>query len=389
MAATNGAVRREVAAADYTDFVHTGPGTLAGRYLRRFWQPVYLATDLPAGHAKPIRIMSEDFTLYRGEGGHPHVIAPRCAHRGTQLSTGWVEGDCIRCFYHGWKYDHTGQCVEMPAEDPSFPPKVRIASYPTEEYLGLIFAYLGEGAPPPLARWPELEGEGVLEQSTYLRPCNYFNNLENMADETHIAFAHRRSVFDRVGVNDDLPRIAAEETEYGIRRMGTRANGITRVSHILMPNGFYFKGTPNDDASGWSEMLAWRVPIDDTQHRSFNTNLVHVTGEAAARYRERQAARRAALAALPPAEEVAAAVLRGELRPQDIPERDDLIPIQDAIAQAGQGVIADRAHERLGREDSVIILLRKLWARELQALAEGRPLKAWQRTERLTAAGGV
>ncbi len=130
-------------AATLDELACTGPGTLAGRYLRRFWQPVYHAFDLPPGHAKPVRIMSEDFTLYRGEGGAPHLVAFRCAHRGTQLSTGWVEGDCIRCFYHGWKYDQTGQCVEMPAEDPSFPPKVKIASYPTREYLGLLWAYLG------------------------------------------------------------------------------------------------------------------------------------------------------------------------------------------------------------------------------------------------------
>src|SRR5713226_7171098 len=107
--------------------------------------------------------MSEDFTLYRGQSGTPHLVAFRCAHRGTQLSTGWVEGDCIRCFYHGWKYDGAGQCVEQPAEDSSFPPKVKIVSYPTEEYLGLIFAYLGDaehgdtGAfrPPPLPRYPD------------------------------------------------------------------------------------------------------------------------------------------------------------------------------------------------------------------------------------------
>jgi 5,5'-dehydrodivanillate O-demethylase oxygenase subunit len=119
--------------AQYTDFARTGPGTLAGRYLRRHWQPVYVAADLPAGQTKPLRIMGEDFTLYRGASGEPHLVAARCAHRGTQLSTGWVEGDCIRCFYHGWKYDGSGQCVEMPAEDSSFAAKVKIQSYPTED----------------------------------------------------------------------------------------------------------------------------------------------------------------------------------------------------------------------------------------------------------------
>src|SRR5216684_2264622 len=156
------------------DYASTGPDTLAGRYMRLFWQPILKSADLSSGHAKPIRIMSEELTLYRGETGSAHVVANRCAHRGTQLSTGWVEGDCIRCFYHGWKYDGSGQCVEQPAEDASFASKVRIRSYPCEEYLGLVFAYLGDaergdtGAfrPPPLPRYPEFEREGALDVAT-------------------------------------------------------------------------------------------------------------------------------------------------------------------------------------------------------------------------------
>ena len=116
MVATRVRAKKEFTRADYKDFAHTGPDTLAGRYLRMFWQPVYISDELPPGMAKPIRIMCEDFTLYRGESGTPHVIASRCAHRGMQLSPGWIEGDCIRCFYHGWKYDGSGQCIEQPAE---------------------------------------------------------------------------------------------------------------------------------------------------------------------------------------------------------------------------------------------------------------------------------
>src|ERR1051325_4929066 len=90
------------AAADWTDFVHTGPGTLAGQYLRRFWQPVFRSQDLKPGAAAPLRVMGENFTLYRGQSGEVYVLDFRCAHRGTQLSTGWVEGDNLRCRYHGW-----------------------------------------------------------------------------------------------------------------------------------------------------------------------------------------------------------------------------------------------------------------------------------------------
>jgi hypothetical protein len=76
---------------DIQELVHVGPGTLGGRYWRRFWQPIYRVADLPAGTAKPLTILGESFTLYRGESGAYHLIAFRCAHRGTQLSVGWVE----------------------------------------------------------------------------------------------------------------------------------------------------------------------------------------------------------------------------------------------------------------------------------------------------------
>jgi 5,5'-dehydrodivanillate O-demethylase len=166
---------------------HTGPGTLAGRYLRSFWQPVRVAADLPAGRAIPVMLMSEEFTLYRGEGGEVHAVAFRCAHRGTQLSTGWVEGDSLRCFYHGWAYDGNGQCVEQPAEPEPFCSRIRIRSYPVQEYLGLVFVYLGEGEPPPLPRYPDFEGPARVRM--YVRNCNVVQNLEN--DAAHVHFVHR------------------------------------------------------------------------------------------------------------------------------------------------------------------------------------------------------
>jgi 5,5'-dehydrodivanillate O-demethylase len=91
--------------------------------------------------------MSEDFTLYRGESGAPHLVGFRCAHRGTQVTVGWVEGDEIRCRYHGWKFGPDGQCTEQPGEPEPFCEKIRIKSYPTREYLGLIFAYLAHPVP--------------------------------------------------------------------------------------------------------------------------------------------------------------------------------------------------------------------------------------------------
>jgi 5,5'-dehydrodivanillate O-demethylase len=371
------------------DFVHTGPATLAGRYMRRFWQPVYVLERLKAGQAVPIRIMSEGFTLYRGASGMPYVVDFRCAHRGTQLSVGWVEGECIRCFYHGWKYDGTGQCVEQPAEDETFASKVKIRSYPTQGYLGLAFAYLGEGAAPPFPRYPQLETEGVVDVSSYIRRCNYFNTLENGVDQAHVPFTHAKSNFTKFGLNWDIPKITAEETGYGVAMYGTRANGVSRVNHYLMPNILYIKGSPDESAEMWRESFAWRVPIDDLSHASFNVSLVHLTGEAAERYRERRRQRQATTASLPSAREMADAVLAGELSMHEIEDRPDIVNIQDHVAQEGQGAIPDRGVERLGRSDAAIILMRKIWLRELRALSEGRPLKAWSLPETVVASSGV
>jgi 5,5'-dehydrodivanillate O-demethylase oxygenase subunit len=377
------------AAADWRDFAHTGPGTLAGRYLRRFWQPVLRGEDLPAGQAKPVRLLGEDFTLYRGEGGTPHLVAYRCAHRGTQLSTGWVEGDCIRCFYHGWKYDATGQCVEMPAEDSSFPSKVWIASYPTEERLGLIFAYLGEGEPPPLPRYPDFERMRLLDVATYTWPSNYFQNIENGPDEVHVSFVHRESSLAPIA---GLPIIWAEETDFGLMQYGRRSNGVVRETLFLMPNILYFTTHRNDPAMPevrWIHTLAWRVPVDDTSHRSFLVRVADVSEQGAAQYFARLAEVAAHLATMPSSAEIGEAVLRGELRMQDLTGRPDMITIQDYVSQVGQGAIADRERERLGRSDVGVILLRKIWERELRALAEGRPLKEWRVPDGLVATTGV
>src|SRR5438105_10240221 len=322
----------------WNDFYHTGPDTLAGRFFRRFWQPVARSEDLPAGRAKPIRFANEDFTLYRGEVssselrvasdselgtrnsklGTPHVVAFRCAHRGTQLSTGWVEGDNLRCFYHGWVYDGDGRCVEQPAEPEPFCQKIRIRACPTEEYLGLVFAYFGEGEPRPLTRFPEFEDddEGVREAYTYGTPwnANVFNSLEN--DPFHGPWVHRESYVasGRVGI----PIVTCEETEYGYTTYSRLPDEATHwqesQTHFLMPNASYATRTaPELGRDSWREAIAWRVPVDDEHMTSFGLNFTHMPKEKQAEYRARAQARSDKLAQQPPYTEVAEAVLRGEL----------------------------------------------------------------------------
>jgi 5,5'-dehydrodivanillate O-demethylase len=344
---------------------------------------------LKAGYAMPVRIMGENFTLYRGASGKAFAVDFRCAHRSTQLSVGWVEQDCIRCFYHGWKYDGAGQCVEQPAEGVGFAEKIKIRSFPVEEYLGLIFAYLGAGAPPPFIRYAELEEPGEIEVSSYIRYCNYFGTLENGIDQAHVPFTHAKSNFTKFGLNWDIPKISAEETDYGVAMHGTRKDGKARVNHYLMPNILYIKGSPESSSEGWREAFAWRVPVNDESHRSFNLALVHVSGEAAEGLRERRRQREEIIAKLPSANEMAERALAGEISVHDIEERPDIVNIQDHVAQEGQGAIPDRGAERLGRSDVAIILMRQIWHRELSALAEGKALKEWRRAEKLVATSGV
>jgi 5,5'-dehydrodivanillate O-demethylase len=377
---------------DHKDFVRTGPGTLAGRYLRTFWQPVYVSEELKPGWAKPIKILGEDFTLYRGEGGQPHLTAFRCAHRGTQLSLGWVEGDSIRCLYHGWKYDGSGQCVEQPGEGrKSFAEKVKIASYPAEEYLGLIFVYLGEGDPSPLPRYPDFEEEGVLLSRGRIRPCNYFSDVENSADVLHVAWAHRNAHLQH---SLDYETVEAEESEWGVTALARLGDGKVRTNQVGMPTILHFRPTSESRAPGrnTTDTILWRVPITDETHANFAVSLVRAKGEEAERFKERRRARMAQ--PYIPTEEMTQRVLRGEVRPSDLPDRDDileieLVNIQDDVTQAGQGVIPDRDREWLGCSDVAVVLLRQIWHRELKALAEGRPLKQWSRPPELQSTSGV
>jgi 5,5'-dehydrodivanillate O-demethylase oxygenase subunit len=381
MAITSAPPASSSSAQDWTDFFSVGPEALAGRYLRSFWQPIARSQDLQRGKARPVRMLGLEITLYRGESGTPHGVGFRCAHRGTQLSTGWVEGDELRCFYHGWKYDADGQCTEQPAEPEPFCSRIRIKRYPVREYLDLVFAYLGDGEPPDFPRFPQLEGDGVLETDyPSVIPCSYFNRIENSVDEVHIPFVHRNSFYSSQLTT--LPEMSGEETEYGIARYGSRGD-TQRLAHFLMPNILLRTGMPWDEGERWRDVIAWRVPIDDTHHTVFGVSLVHVTGEAADRYREQ---RREQRAKRPSTVEIGNKILAGDMPVEEAGYNQ--ISIQDYVAQVGQGEILNHAADHLGRSDAVIVLLRSIWARELRALAEGRPLKQWRYPEHFALANG-
>ncbi len=369
----------------WQDITHTGPGTLAGRYLRMFWQPVYRSSDLPVGRAMPITIMSEEFALYRGESGQVHLVDSACAHRGTQLSVGWVEGENVRCRYHGWMYDGSGQCVEQPLEDRPFCERIRIRSFPVQEYLGLIFAYLGEGDPPPIKRFPDAERPGYLEAGPpEYWPANFMTRIDN--DSRHVVFTHKESFTRTDRPMQAIPyRLQAEETEYGVRTFGPKIPGESQVFIFFhMPNinqvrSTRIEGSREDARSLAADRFFWRVPVDDENCVNFVVDYIPLTPEEAAAYRKRrQAAGEASPAEL---NAIGEQILAGKLRIEDLPADMSIYKtfwIEDYVTQVGQQPKRGRERpEHLGVTDVGVFLKRKIWERELKALAEGRPLKQW------------
>jgi 5,5'-dehydrodivanillate O-demethylase len=259
----------------------------------------------------------------------------------------------------------------MPAETPGYAARMKIKHYPVKEYLGFVFIYLGEGEPPELPRYPELEDEkaGVLESlARFPVPCNYFQRLENNIDQVHVNFAHG-DVFGDQGVGE-IPEYIIEPTDFGLRAIGRRSTG-DRVTYYHMPNIGVIAVPPVGDEIDWAILVVWRVPVDDYSNRSFNV----------------RRARKKPGAPIKPvvdrsAEQVAVSldILAGRRKLEEISQNDRelLVPVQDNLALIGQGAIADRGEaENLGRSDAGIIALRRLWRTELQKMVDGEAVKQW------------
>ena len=130
-----------------------GPGTPGGKLLRQYWQPAALTEELsPERPVVTVRLLGEDLVLFRDDKGRYGLLDRRCPHRGTDLAFGRCEDGGLRCVFHGWLFDVTGQCLQTPAEPPAsrMHTQIRQKSYPAVERNGIVFAYMGEGEPPAL-----------------------------------------------------------------------------------------------------------------------------------------------------------------------------------------------------------------------------------------------
>jgi 5,5'-dehydrodivanillate O-demethylase len=366
-----------------------GPGTLSGRYMRHYWTPVAMLDDVAPGRAGDIHVLDEHFTYYRGTTGEPHLLEELCPHRHVRLSLGWVEDDCLRCVYHGWKYDASGQCIEQPAEGETFARKVHARTYPLHVLHGIVFAYFGDGAAPAFPALAAFIRPGRVTSSSYVRATNFLNAIENNADWVHINFVHGRSAFADAGVTRELPTMSADETPYGIAGRCTYADGKATRFHILMPLASFLTVVTNTPGVT-ADHIAWRVPIDDRSHRSFIINRVEVTDEVWEHMERRKQDDRRLQALLPPASETIEAILRGEMHLDEVSEqRPDLLGIQDSVVMHTQPPIGQRAPDQLGRSDIAVIKLRRLWFREIEAFAAGRSPTVWDWSGDLTAELGI
>jgi 5,5'-dehydrodivanillate O-demethylase oxygenase subunit len=358
----------------------TGPDTAMGRLLRSFWQPVATSASIAMGAARPLRVMGEDLTLYRGQSGRPYLVAGRCAHRLTVLHTGWVQGDDIRCIYHGWKYDGGGQCTEAPAEGAGAAAKIRIAAYPLHEYCGLIFAHMGEGAAPEF----ELPRKAAFEKPDRIVlariqtwPCNWCQMVENSLDAVHVSFVHLAGKVGPFGeaVTAAIPKLEYSETDAGIRQVATRSAANVRVSDWSFPNNNHIVTPGRNKDSSWVHRGVWNVPVDDTHTYKIGVYAIE---------RSTPEQDRATLEHFETYGDYNPADHHDELFfdkrwPED--PSLQLTPAQDYVAMMGQGAIVDRRSERLGQSDAGIMLLRRIFWREMDAIRDGRPTKRWRRLE--------
>ncbi len=352
----------------------TGPETLMGRLLRSFWQPVATSTSIAKGKARGIRILSEDLTIYRSENGTAHLVGGRCAHRGTVMHTGWVQGEDLRCMYHGWRYDSTGLCVEIPAEKQARERPLRIAGYPVHEYCGLVFAWMGEGNAPefrlPRKHMLEEPGRHIVTIGQEW-DCNWFQQIENSLDAVHVSFVHtwgKSTRFDQ-GITTSVPTLSYEETESGVRQYATRSKDNVRVSDWTFPNNNHVLIPGPQKGDPWSDITIWRVPVDDHRTMRFALSSFHASmGEEARKFRE------GADFDYNPADDHELILNRHQ-----VPDVSDaqMIAVQDYAAVRGQGTIADRAIENLSISDAGILFVRKIFQREMEAIRLGQPTKAW------------
>ena len=415
-------------AADNELLTRTGPGTPMGNLFRRFWVPALLSQQLPEPDGPPIRveIMGERLIAFRDTHGRVGLMEPVCAHRCANLFFGRNEHGGIRCAFHGWKYDVTGKCLEMPTvpKNEAYETLLKEATlkaYPVREAGGIAWAYMGP--PEQMPDLPKLEFfdllPGHIFVSKKLQQCNWAQACEGALDTAHFSFLHM-SVGDdddddhamalmnqseaaasgdknrvRWMKKDGMPRFTITEHDSGLLMGAARtADGedlYWRISQFLMPNhalapstfpGENYHGqcfVPISDELSWIYCYTWNPerPLSNMERERFSKgHTVHANVDAnwvPIRNRDNDY------------------LIDREEQKHRTYTGIKGVSEQDACIQDSQGFIVDRTREHLGPTDIGIVRFRRLILDQAKALAKGQEPGAAKKADafRVRAGGTV
>lgn len=340
-----------------------GPGTPMGELMRRYWHPIAAVDEMARTPIRPVRLLGEDLVLYKDLGGTHGLVDRRCAHRGADLSYGYVEPCGIRCNYHGWAYDERGACVSMPYEDTANPKaklreRVTIKAYKVQPHAGLLWAYLGAEPAPLVPDWEPFSWSHGFRQIVFSEiPCNWLQCQENSIDPVHFEWMHANWNTRLSGKEGPYApthlKLDFEEFEYGFVYKRVRED--TDENHPLWTTG---RVCLWPQAFFLGDHFEWRVPVDDENSLSVSWFFQRVPHERV------------------PYEQ-------GEIPSWWSPIKDEKtgrwisshVINQDIVGWVGQGAIADRTRETLGASDRGIAMFRKQLLSDLDAIARGEDPK--------------
>ena len=369
----------------------TGPGTPMGELFRRYWLPALLASELPAADCPPVRVqlLSERLIAFRDSGNRFGLMDEFCAHRGVSLWFGRNEEGGLRCAYHGWKYDVTGQCVEIPSEpdNPGLCRRMKLKSYPLVERGGVLWTYLG---PPELQPpVPEHEWAMVPPGHRYVskrwQECYYLQAMEGGIDSSHVSFLHRGDLKtdplfkgtrgNQYNMNDLRPVFEVVESPGGLY-IGARRNAedgqyYWRITQWVMPSFTMIPPRGGHPVHGHF----W-IPIDDENCWTWSYD-----------YHPTRPLTDAEVNAMLHGKGIHVRYVAGTYRPLANKDNDYLMDraaqregrtysgiegfaMQDASLQESMGPIVDRTKETLVSTDSGIIMARQRLLRAVKALEQ-------------------
>ncbi|MDQ0314710.1 aromatic ring-hydroxylating dioxygenase subunit alpha [Amorphus orientalis] len=384
-----------------------GPNEPCGKLMRQYWQPAALAVELDDERPlRKVRLLGEDFVLFRDEEGRYGLLDRDCPHRGADLAFGRLEGGGLRCSFHGWLFDVEGNCLETPAE----PAKSRMCenikqrAFPVVERAGILWAYLGEGEPPA---FPQLDCFVAPDTHVFafkgLWDCNWLQAMEVGIDPAHASFLHR--FFEDEDVRQsygkqfrgassgtelpmtkilreyDRPIINVEHTEYGLRLIALRQldeeRTHVRVTNQIFPHGIVIP------LSQEMTITQWHVPVDDTHCYWFSV-FTSYTGAV-----DKEKMREQRLELIEPPEYRSRRNKSNDYGFDPHEQAHETytgmgadINVHDQWAVESMGPIQDRTREHLGQSDKAIIQYRRLLRKEIEKVGNGEtPLMVLEEPE--------